>query len=137
MCLTFDIRQIFHRIRITNVEFEDLNTFRIRFDVYKYRVLSFELCNESITYQHYMNDVFFDYFNKFVSAYINDISIYSNSKVENIEHLKRVLQRLRNAELQADIDKCEFSVHETKYLELIIDRNEIRMNSKKVKTILQ
>jgi hypothetical protein len=64
--IKLDIRQTFHRIRITNVEFEDLITFRIRFDVYKYRVLSFELRNKSITYQHYMNDVFFDYFDEFI-----------------------------------------------------------------------
>jgi hypothetical protein len=135
--IKLDIRQTFHRIRIANVEFEDLITFRIRFDVYKYRVLSFELCNELITYQHYMNDVFFDYFDEFVSAYINDILIYSNSKVEHTEHVKKILQRLRDAELQTDIDKCEFFVHEIKYLELIIRRDEIRMNSKKIEIILQ
>jgi hypothetical protein len=45
-----DIRQTFHRIRIADAEFEDLTIFRIRFDAYKYRVLSFELCNESVTY---------------------------------------------------------------------------------------
>jgi hypothetical protein len=132
-----DIRQIFHRIRITNVEFEDLTTFKIRFDVYKYRVLSFELCNESITYQHYMNDVFFDYLNEFVSTYINDILIYSNSKTKHTKHVKRVLQRLKNVELQADIDKCDFFVHEIKYLDLIVRRDEIKMNSKKIEIILQ
>jgi hypothetical protein len=58
--IKLDIRQAFHRIRITNAESEDLTTFRIKFDAYKYRVLSFDLCNELVTYQHYMNDVFFD-----------------------------------------------------------------------------
>jgi hypothetical protein len=135
--IKLDIRQTFHRIRIANVEFEDLTTFRIRFDVYKYRILSFELCNESVTYQHYMNDVFFDYLDEFVSVYINDILIYSNSKVEHTEHVKKILQRLRDAELQTDIDKCEFFVHEIKYLRLIMRRDEIRMNSKKIEIILQ
>ncbi len=132
-----DIRQIFHRIRITNVEFEDLTTFRIKFDVYKYRVLSFELCNESVTYQHYMNDVFFDYLDEFVSAYIDDILIYNNSKTKHTKHVKKMLQRLKNVELQANINKCDFFVHEIKYLDLIVKRNEIRMNSKKTETILQ
>jgi hypothetical protein len=135
--IKLDIRQTFHRLRIANVEFEDLITFRIRFDVYKYRVLSFELCNESVTYQHYMNDVFFDYLDEFVSVYIDNILIYSNSKVEHTEHVKKILQRLRDAELQTDIDKCEFFVHEIKYLRLIMRRDEIRMNSKKIEIILQ
>jgi hypothetical protein len=132
-----DIRQIFHRIRIMNVEFEDLITFRIRFDVYKYRVLSFELCNESVTYQHYMNDVFFDYLDEFVSAYINDILIYNNSKTKHTEHVKKMLQRLKNVELQTDINKCDCFVHEIKYLDLIVKRDEIRINSKKIEIILQ
>ncbi len=100
-------------------------------------MLLFELYNESATYQHYMNDVFFDYLDDFVFAYINDILIYSNSKAEHIKHVKQMLQRLRNAKLQADIDKCEFSIHEIKYLDLIVRRDEIRMNSKKIEIILQ
>ncbi len=132
-----DIRQIFHRIRITDVEFEDLITFRIKFDVYKYRVLSFELCNEFVTYQHYMNDVFFDYLDEFVSIYIDDILIYNNSKAEHIEHVKKILQRLKDVELQTNIDKYEFSMHEIKYLNLIVERDKIRMNLEKVETILQ
>jgi hypothetical protein len=135
--IKLNIRQTFHRIRITNVESEDLTTFRIRFDVYKYRVLFFELCNEFVTYQHYMNDVFFDYFDDFVSIYINDILIYNNFKKKHVKHVKKMLQRLRNADLQIDIDKCEFFVHEIKYFDFIVDRNEIKINFEKVETILQ
>jgi hypothetical protein len=132
-----NIRQTFHRIKIADAESKNLIIFKTRFDVYKYRVLSFELCNESIIYQHYMNDVFFDYLNDFVSIYINDILIYNNFKKKYVKHVKKVLQRLRDADLQIDIDKCEFFVHETKYLDLIVDRDEIRMNSEKIETILQ
>jgi hypothetical protein len=134
--IKLDIRQTFHRIRITDAESKDLTTFKIKFDAYKYKVLSFDLCNESAIYQHYMNDVFFDYLNDFVSIYINDILIYNNFKKEHVQHVKKILQRLRNADLQVDIDKCEFFVHETKYLNLIVDRDEIKMNSKKVETII-
>jgi hypothetical protein len=84
-----------------------------------------------------MNDVFFDYLDDFVSIYINDILIYSNFKKKHVKHVKKILQRLRNADLQTNIDKCEFFVHETKYLDLIVRRDEIRMNSKKIETILQ
>jgi hypothetical protein len=47
------------------------------------------------------------------------------------------LQRLRDADLQADIDKCEFWIHEIKYFDLIVRRNEIKMNSEKIEIILQ
>ncbi len=97
--IKLDIKHIFHRIKITDVEFEDLIIFRTRFDVYKYRVLLFELCNKSITYQHYINDVFCDYLNDFVFVYINDILIYNNFKKKHVNHVKKILQRLQNADL--------------------------------------
>jgi hypothetical protein len=74
-----------------------------------------------------MNDVFFDYLNDFVLTYIDDILIYNNFKAKHTKHVKRMLQRLKDAELQ-NINKCEFFVHEIKYLDL---------NSKKIEIILQ
>ena len=40
---------------------EDLTIFIIFFDLYKYHVMHFELTNELTFYQHYMNDVMFEY----------------------------------------------------------------------------
>ncbi len=84
-----------------------------------------------------MNNVFLDYLNNFVSIYINDILIYNHFKKKHVKHVKKMLQRLRDVNLQVDIDKCEFFVHEIKYFDLIVDRDEIRMNSEKIETILQ
>jgi hypothetical protein len=84
-----------------------------------------------------MNNVFFNYLNDFVLTYINDILIYNNFKAKHTEHVKEMLQRLNNAELQTNINKWEFFVYEIKYLDLIVKRNDIRMNSKKIEIILQ
>jgi hypothetical protein len=48
-----------------------------------------------------------------------------------------MLQCLRDANLQIDIDKCELFIHEIKYLDLIVDRDEIKTNFEKIETILQ
>jgi hypothetical protein len=61
-----------------------------------------------------MNDTFMNYLNEFVIAYLNDIIIYSNSKKEHIQHVRKILQRLREANIQTDVDKCEFYIIETK-----------------------
>jgi 3-hydroxy-3-methylglutaryl CoA synthase len=78
-----------------------------------------------------------NYLDEFVITYLNDIIIYSNSKKEHIKHVRKILQRLRKAEIQADVDKCEFHITETKFLEMIMKRNEIKMNSEKVKAIVE
>ncbi len=51
---------IFNKLRMHSGS-EDLTIFIISFDFYKYHVMSFELINDSTFYQHYMNDVLFDY----------------------------------------------------------------------------
>ena len=73
----------------------------------------------------------------FCTVYIDDILIYSNSKKEHNEHVRRVLAALQKAGLQADIDKCEFHVTKVNYLGLIITSNGIRMDPHKVSAVQQ
>jgi hypothetical protein len=114
---------------------EDLTTFWTRYSLYKCKVLPFELTNGPATYQRYMNDVLFEYLDNFCTAYLNDIMIYSNNKLEHKTHVKKVLERLWNAGLQADIKKCEFKVKCTRYLGFIVSTSGIKVDSKKVEVI--
>src|SRR5438045_8849018 len=60
-----------------------------------------------------MNDVLFDYLDDFCTAYLDDIMIYSDNELEHEEHVCKVLLRLCEAGLQANIKKSEFSVKHT------------------------
>jgi len=131
-----DIRQAFHRVRIDPAS-EDLTTFRTRYGCYKYKVVPFGLTNGPATYQRYMNDVLFDYLDDFCTAYLDDILIYSDNELEHKEHIRKVLQRLREAGLQADIKKSEFSVKRTKYLGFIISTDGIEADPEKTAVIDQ
>jgi hypothetical protein len=84
-----------------------------------------------------MNDIFMKYLDEFVVAYLNDILIYSNNAKKHREHVRKMLSKLRKADIQVDIDKCEFNVFEIKFLDVIVDVNEIRMNSEKIQTIVE
>jgi hypothetical protein len=131
-----DIRHAFNRIRMHFKEDEDLITFRIKYGIYKYLIMPFELINESSTFQNFMNDTLMDYLDEFVVAYLNDIIVYSNSKKEHIQHVRKILQRLREANIQADVDKCEFHITETKFLGMIVGRDDIKMDFEKVRAIV-
>ena len=50
-------------------------------------------------------------------------------------HVHKVLQRLQDAGLQADIKKCEFSVKRTKYLGFIISTDRIKVDSEKISAV--
>lgn len=129
-----DVRQGFHRIRMS-AESEDLTTFRTRYGSFKYRVMPFGLANGPSVFQRFMNTAFFDYLDRFVTAYVDDILIYSRTLEEHKEHVKLVLQRLRETGLQASIRKCEFHVQRTKYLGFIITTEGIEVDPEKVAVI--
>ena len=129
-----DIRQAFHRIRI-NPEHEELTTFRTRYGAYKYKVMPFGLTNGPATFQRFINNTLMGYLDDFCSAYIDDILIFSNNLREHKEHVRKVLERLREAGLQADIDKCEFHVTSTKFLGFIIGTDGVAVDPKKIEVV--
>ncbi len=129
-----DIIVTFNKLRMSS-ESENLTTFVTFFDVYKYRVMLFELTNEPASFQHYINNVLFECLHKFCQTYLNDILIYSKTLKEHRTHVKEVLDKLREVDLQIDIDKCEFKIQKTSFLKLLIFINDLRMNSRKVDVI--
>ncbi len=66
---------------------ENLTIFIIFFDSYKYHVMLFKLINESTFYQHYMNDVLFEYLHQFCQIYLDDIIIYSKILKKHKRHV--------------------------------------------------
>ena len=93
--------------------------------------MSFGLTNAPAFFMYLTNSVFMDYLDKFVVVFIDDILIYSRSEEDHVEHLKMVLQRLREHQLYAKLGKCEFWIHEVLFLGHIInqDRKSTRLNS--------
>ncbi len=124
----------FNKLRMSS-ESENLTTFVTFFNVYKYRMMLFELINELTFFQHYINDVLFDCLHKFCQTYLNDILIYSKILKEHKIHVKEVLNKLREVDLQINIDKCEFKIQKISFLKLLIFINDLRMNSWKVDVI--
>ncbi len=124
----------FNKLHMSS-ESEDLITFVTFFNVYKYKVMLFELINELAFFQHCINDVLFDCLHKFCQTYLNDILIYSKILKEHRTHVKEVLDKLREVDLQINIDKCEFKIQKISFLELLIFINDLRMNFQKVNVI--
>ncbi len=82
-----DIIITFNKLRMS-LESKDLITFVTFFNVYKYKVMLFELINKFAFFQHYINDVLFNCLHKFCQTYLNDILIYSKTLKEHRTHVK-------------------------------------------------
>ena len=124
----------FNRMRIKEGE-EWKTVFQTRYGLFKYLVMPFKLHGAPATFQYFINDVLQEHLDIFVSAYINDLLIYSKTLWEHKEHVRQVLSKLREAGLQVDIKKCEFHVEEVLYLGIIIGKHGIKMDPAKVAAI--
>ncbi len=116
---------------------EDLTIFIVSFDFYKYHVMSFKLINDSTFYQHYMNDVLFDYLHQFCQIYLDDIIIHSKTLKKHKQHVRLILHRLRETDLQININKCEFHVQKIFFLKLLLFIEELKMNFRKVQAVVE
>jgi predicted metallopeptidase len=83
--------------------------------------MSFGLTNAPAYCMNLMNKVFMEYLDRFVVVFIDDILIYSKSDSGHVEHLKLVLQKIRDKQLYAKYSKCEFWIDEMPVLEHIME----------------
>jgi transposase InsO family protein len=131
-----DVTAAFHRIRVLKGD-EWKTAFRTRYGLYEWQVMPFGLTGAPGTFQRYVNWILRQYLDEFVSAYIDDILIFTDGSLEDHRaKVKLVLARLQEAGLQLDIDKCEFEVQTVKYLGFIITAGKgIQMDPAKVEAI--
>ena len=125
---------VFNKLRM-HLNNENLLIFIIFMRVYKYHVLSFDLTNESTSYQHYMNNIFFEYFNDFVQAYFDDVLIYNKIRKKYIEHVRKILKKLIDVDLQMNIKKYKFYVQKISFLNVPLFIENIRINFLKIQMI--
>jgi hypothetical protein len=102
-----DLRSGYHQIKIRDEDIPKM-VFSTRYELYEYLVMSFGLTNAPAYFMYLMNSVFMSELDKFVMVFIDDKLVYSKSTEDHEEHLRVVLQRLRDHQLYAKFSKCEF-----------------------------
>jgi hypothetical protein len=121
-----DLRSGYHQLRIRPADIPK-TTFITKYGLYEFMVMLFGLTNAP---------AYFMYLDKFVVVFIDDILIYSQNEQEHEEHLRKVLQRLRDCQLYAMLCKCEFWISEVLFLGYIINQDGLVVDPKKVAMIL-
>ena len=83
-----------------------------------------------------MNKIFMEYLDKFVVVFLDDILIYSKTEEEHAEHLRLVLETLREHQLYAKLSKCEFWLNEVAFHGHIVSAGGISVDPEKIQAIL-
>ena len=97
--------------------------------------MSFGLTNAPAYFMNMMKKVFMEFLDKFVVVFIDDILVYSKNEEEHKEHLHLVLGKLREHQLYAKFNKCEFWLKEVGSLGHVISGEGIAVDPTKVVTM--
>ena len=111
----------------THIRPEDVGktTFSTIFGPFQSQVMQMGDCNAPSTFQWLMTAIFQEFLRRFVHIYLDDIFIYSQSIIEHIEHIMKVLQQLKESQFYLSKSKIDLFSDKTDCLGHVIDDNGI------------
>jgi len=95
----------------------------------------FELKNALVTFQRLINNMLREYLDDFVITYLNDILIYSDDLEMHRSHVHKVLEKLNKRALYVKKSKNRFETKEIKFLDYVIQSEQIEKNLKKTNAV--
>ncbi|KAL4030794.1 hypothetical protein IC575_009046 [Cucumis melo] len=98
--------------------------------------MSFGLTNAPAVFMDLTNRVFREFLDTFVIVFIDDILIYSKTEAEHEEHLRLVLQTLRDNKLYAKFSKCEFWLKQVSFLGHVVFKAGVSVDPAKIEAVI-
>ncbi|KAG8499496.1 hypothetical protein CXB51_005958 [Gossypium anomalum] len=130
-----DLRSGYYQLKVKECDVPK-TAFQTRYGHYEFLVMPFGLTNAPAAFMDLMNQIFQSYLDRFVVVFIDDILVYSKTESEHAQHLRIVLQNLREKQLYAKFSKCEFWLYEVGFLGHIVSAEGIRMDPSKVSAVV-
>jgi len=97
--------------------------------------MPFGLSNAPSTFQALMNLVLKPFLRRSVLVFFDDILVYSSTWTEHLQHLRAVLDVLREHRLHLKRSKCSFATSSVHYLGHVITAEGVAMDTTKVAAV--
>ncbi|KAG8474943.1 hypothetical protein CXB51_031622 [Gossypium anomalum] len=130
-----DLRSGYYQLRVKDLDVPKI-TFRTSYGHHEFLVMPFGLTNALAIFMDLMNQIFRSYLDRFVVVFIDNILIHSCDESEHAEHLRIMLQTLRDNQLYAKFSKCEFWLREILFLGHIVLTDGIRVDPSKISAVI-
>ena len=102
--------------------------------LFQFRVMPFGLHGAPATFQRMMDKLLWDV-GEYAAAYVDDVVIHSTSWSEHLQHIQRILQKLREAGLTVKPRKCQFGMIRCSYLGHVVGNGEVRPEQCKLEAV--
>ena len=111
-------------------------TFHCRYGHYELTMVPFGLTNALVVFMSLMNGLFHTLLDKFMVILLDDILIYSHDNKEHEEHLRQVLQKLRENKFYSSLLKCKLYRPEIHYWGHVISGDGVLVDPSKLRAIM-
>ena len=130
-----DLRTGSHQLRVRETDIPK-TAFKTRYGHFEFTMMPFGLTNALATFMDLMHRVFQPYLDQFVVVFVDDILIYSQSEREHEDHLRIVLQLLRDHQLYTNFSKCEFWLTEVRFFGHVVLASGVSVDPEKVEAVM-
>ncbi|GFY01371.1 retrovirus-related Pol polyprotein from transposon opus [Trichonephila clavipes] len=133
---TLDLRSGYFQLAISPKDIEK-TAFITRNGTFAFLHMPFGLSGAAPNFQRAIDIILQPVIGRFVSVYMDDVIITSPSFKDHLDHLTRVFTLLRDAGLTLNKEKCHFARDKLKSLGLIISKEGIETDNKKIRAITE
>ena len=130
-----DLCTSYHMLRVREIDIPKM-AFRTRYGNFEFTVMPFGLTNAPAAFKDIMHRVFQPYLDQFFVVFVDDILIYSQSEEDHEDHLRIVLQLLRDHQLYTKFSKCEFWLTEVRFLGHVVSASGVSVDLEKVEAVM-
>ena len=130
-----DLHTGYHQLRVREADIPK-TVFRMRYGYFEFMVMPFGLTNAQAAFMDLKHRVFQPYLDQFFVVFVDDILIYPPSEEEHEDHLRVVLQLLRDHQLYPKFSKCEFWITEVRFLGHVVSASGVSIDPEKVEVVM-
>ena len=131
-----DLESGYYQIGVEEASMK-FTAFACEWGLFEWTRLPMGLKNSGATFQRAMNDLLRPYIGKFCHVYMDDIIIYSKTLEEHEEHLQKVFNLIRVAQMKIKLKKCKFFLKEIEFLGHLISNGQLRPTKSKVEALFR